>query len=653
MMLSSMKSLVAMAVLAWTVAAAAAAAAGSNSVGNSPCDALTEPIWKETTGSDNYPYMDAMVQITSQDVDAVTFNVQQLWNKAGVPMVAVHYRDLGSGEDMCTMNAPQEDGTSRLIPYDSVDAITAHCTHGYADVGVYVYVGPADDFNVDECEACTAPDQNYVGYYLALPCVPVCTPGTPDCFTGPTVTLADVEHESTCLYDETPIVVTATKELHDKVEFTVQNTWPDDAVSALSVHYIDFEGQVHCDTFDDMTGFQSTSKLEARCENGLATVGIHIYSKTIQFMSSIKPEDCTAPRDTDLGQCSYEFVVPCSTEEVCITDDEETLPPVVGEPLDCVEFSTPLTQEIVGNQNELNLDGVEALPPVTIIAQTVDTVTVTVAQVFNPDGLPMMAVGYRAAESNEFQCEMETNREFQFQMELTAQCTMGYAEIVLYLYVGAEQDFDVDDCEACTVPNEEQYAAIYYVVPCTPVCRPEVPDCLEGPLVTLADIEHETAVCLYESTPVMINTQALTTDRVEFTIDNTWPTGSDISSLSVSYLDERSGELQCTRFEYDAANTFRTSKTIVAVCDEGMASVVVEIHSAKIGYHAEQITPNACAAASSTSTSNNSEIGTCAYEFIVPCGPMIACGATGTIPPTSFPTLLTDAPTTMRKYYTQ
>jgi predicted nucleic acid-binding Zn finger protein len=450
--------------------------------------------------------MDAMVQITSQDVDAVTFSVQQLWNQEGVPMVAVHYRDLtqGGGEDVCNMNAPNQ-GTN-LVQYEDAEEFTAQCTHGYADVGVYVYVGPSDDFNVEECEACSAPDQNYVGYYLTLNCEP-------------------------------------------------------------------------CD------------------------------------------------------------------------DDEEQ-----PKPFDCVELSTPMTQEIIGNTNNtIDMGGVTDVPPVTITAQNVDEVTVTFAQVFNPEGLPMMAVGYRAVDSNELQCEMETpNVAFNFQLEITAQCTLGYAEIVLYLYVGDEQDFDVEDCEACTVPNEEQYAAIYYVVPCTPVCRPEVPDCLEGPLVTLADIEHETAVCLYEATPVMINTQqALTTDRVEFTIDNTWPTGSDISSLSVSYLDERSGELQCTRFDYDAANTFSTSKMIVAVCEEGIASVVVEIHSAKIGYHAEQITPNACAAASSsTSTSNNSEIGTCAYEFIVPCGPMIGCGAAGTIPPTTFPTFLTDAPTTMRKYYT-
>jgi hypothetical protein len=99
--------------------------------------------------------------------------------------------------------------------------------------------------------------------------------------TGPTVSLADIEHESSCLYDETPIMTETTGLKENSVEFTVKNTWPTDAVSALSIHFINADGEVQCDTFEDMNGFESTSAIEALCVNGLAEVGIQIHSTGI------------------------------------------------------------------------------------------------------------------------------------------------------------------------------------------------------------------------------------------------------------------------------------------------------------------------------------------------------------------------------------
>jgi hypothetical protein len=103
--------------------------------------------------------------------------------------------------------------------------------------------------------------------------------------------LADIEHESSCLYDETPIMTETTGLKENSVEFTIKNTWPTDAVAALSIHFINADGEVQCDTFEDMNGFESTSAIEALCVNGLAEVGIQIYSTGINFISSIKPEE--------------------------------------------------------------------------------------------------------------------------------------------------------------------------------------------------------------------------------------------------------------------------------------------------------------------------------------------------------------------------
>jgi hypothetical protein len=175
-----------MAVMALVFGAAASASVVAADTANTNCLGLTSPIWKESIGNvEEHPYVEEAIKITSQDVDTVSFSINQLWMEDGTPMVALHYRDVlgggGEGEEVCDMNAPS-DGS--LIEFDFTQEYTAQCSHGYAEVGVYLYVGPNDSFDVEECEACSAPDNNYVGYYIALPCVPVCDPITPNCFDG-------------------------------------------------------------------------------------------------------------------------------------------------------------------------------------------------------------------------------------------------------------------------------------------------------------------------------------------------------------------------------------------------------------------------------------------------------------------------------------
>merc|ERR1712194_467134 len=90
-----------------------------------------------------------------------------------------------------------------LIALNSAQEYTAQCTYGYADIGVYSYVGPKEDFNEEECEACAAPDNNYVGYYISVPCVPLCQPTIPpatvELTIPPTTTTTEEEAQVDCL----------------------------------------------------------------------------------------------------------------------------------------------------------------------------------------------------------------------------------------------------------------------------------------------------------------------------------------------------------------------------------------------------------------------------------------------------------------------
>jgi len=139
--------------------------------------------------------------------------------EGGTPMIAVNYREATKGNDeVCDMNAApgsavdtlmtatsgddveeveqaladealatvfggrrtlKESASIGLIEYGSAQEYTAQCTYGYADIAVYAYVGPKEDFDVEECEACTAPNENYIGYYISVPCVPLCLPTIP------------------------------------------------------------------------------------------------------------------------------------------------------------------------------------------------------------------------------------------------------------------------------------------------------------------------------------------------------------------------------------------------------------------------------------------------------------------------------------------
>ena len=133
------------------------------------------PIWKEIIGnpSEEYSNLKHAVQITnSKRSDSVTFTVSQLWLEQGAPMVAVYYPGGQNGEKVCDMEATSNDGT--FIEYGTTKEYTAECTYGYADIGIYVYVGSMDKFNIEECESCSAPNMDYIGHYLTLPCVSVC-----------------------------------------------------------------------------------------------------------------------------------------------------------------------------------------------------------------------------------------------------------------------------------------------------------------------------------------------------------------------------------------------------------------------------------------------------------------------------------------------
>lgn len=370
--------------------------------GDIECTQQSKPIWKESIGNEAYAFKDEFVVITRQDVDTVTFSVNQKWKSDGTPMVSVAYRNIEGNERVCDKRA-STNGT--LIGSGSSKEYTAHCSHGYSEVGIYSYVGTTVDFDVEECEACTAPDSNYIGYYVALPCVPVCDPSPPDCFTGPVVHVADIGEEAACIYESNPIKTTsfAATDGADSVTFKIDNTWTpstgqaNDRISSLSVSYLNVAGENKCEQVTVGTDFDHTPSFQARCgSDKTTTVMIEIHGSTLDHTPELFSKHCVGGQSSNT--CSYEFIVPCTDEELCpdsISSSPSAAPTPPTTVPECVEESKLDVIQTTGNVGVYP----DFVPPITITAQNVDEVSFTVTQTFNKAGIPMMAVRYIGTES--------------------------------------------------------------------------------------------------------------------------------------------------------------------------------------------------------------------------------------------------------------
>jgi hypothetical protein len=132
------------------------------------CSKHAEAILMETIGNyGDIQFDSSSIIIKDGNVDEVTFSVKQVMAD-GIPMASFSYRAVG--EDMkCDMET-MDDGS--MIPYGALKEITAQCLKGYAELGVFIYVG--NEFDIAECESCSAPDDDYVGFYFSIPCTPLC-----------------------------------------------------------------------------------------------------------------------------------------------------------------------------------------------------------------------------------------------------------------------------------------------------------------------------------------------------------------------------------------------------------------------------------------------------------------------------------------------
>merc|ERR1712032_597345 len=84
----------------------------------------------------------------------------------------------------------------------------------------------------------------------------------------------------------------------------------------------------------------------------------------------------------------------------------------------------------------------------------------------------MVSIGYDDLTTNERNCYQDFNATEGDKIHIDAVCYEKFASFTVYFYDG--DDFDVDDCEACTLPSDvtEGYSSIGFEAPCT--CEPDI-----------------------------------------------------------------------------------------------------------------------------------------------------------------------------------
>jgi hypothetical protein len=149
-------------------------------------------------------------------------------------------------------------------------------------------------------------------------------------------------------------------------------------------------------------------------------------------------------------------------------------------------------------------------------------------------------------------------------------------------------------------------AAVAYTLsmPCTPVCELSLPECLDKPLILIADIAYDD-ISIYDMTPV--STVTMDGTSVTFEISDTWVDTSTIDTVQVSFTTSN-GAPTCTT--YKAVGDGFTIGPITAVCSGGMTNVVIVVYSEDIIYEST-IIPEAC--------SRSPTGDTCTYEFVILC----------------------------------
>jgi hypothetical protein len=302
-----------------------------------PTICIPQPELISTTGSPA-DITETTVQITGPNTDTIDFDVVQTWIQEGnLDEFAIQYLNTDF-KQVC------EQFTD--IAYLQTQSFTAACVENVTSISLYIYVG--DEFNIDECNACTAPEgsDDYETYVLELPCVPECIPETstpapsapeveptaaPSSSVMPTYCVPQPELVSTTGSPEdiTETTIQITGPNTDTIDFDVVQTWIQEGnLDEFAIQYLNTNYVEVCEQFTDVA-YEHTESFTAACVENITSISLYIYVG--DDFNITECNACTAPIDGSDDYEAYVFELPCVPE--CV--------PVESTPAQEVETASP------------------------------------------------------------------------------------------------------------------------------------------------------------------------------------------------------------------------------------------------------------------------------------------------------------------------
>ena len=241
---------------------------------------------------------------------------------------------------------------------------------------------------------------------------------------------------------------------------------------------------------------------------------------------------------------------------------------------------------------------------------------------FNNSLISLIAIQYHDGIGSS-ECDKNFDPENDATVNYTAVCYDGYTDVSVYVYFNGT-DFDPEECEACQAPEDDDVAvvAFYFELSCDNPCEPVAP----APTDCVAQFTPELNGTIGMEMPFpedAVKITALTGDTVEFTVNQTWVVGGNLTMMSVHYRDSVATD-DCATSQKVA---YGQSVTYSAICWGQYASVGIYLYTGDDFNNAEL-----CEQCQPPEQDDENMV---AFYFELPCE--IICDATSNITETETP----------------
>jgi len=501
-------------------------------------------------------------------------------------MVSIGYDDVNNNQRECYQDFNVTEGDK--IPID------AACYEKFASLTVFFYSG--DDFDIDECEACSLPSdatEGYIAIIFEVPCDPIVCEATGEPLSSSTSGPSSAP--------STNPSASPSESLSGSPSVS-PSVSPSDSFYPSTAPSVNPTESAYPSTAPSSGPSSSRSKSTSPSRSSSAGP-----SKAPSMLTSAYPSTLPSASPSDSPSHSpsgFPSISPTSSPTITPTD-LANLPEVQSL---CVDY-TPIAELTEGIGDVGNYPWDTSL--ITINKQLGSSVMFTINQQFSTETPNYWSIHYEE-NSETHDCDAHTNEEATYgsKFEYTAVCHHGQATISVYL---RNDGTNANECDTCGAPLDGalDFVAYYVQIPCEPECIQEEPECYAGIMAMHKDTGGD-SMCEYSSQPFIIEElDDAGSNEVRFSFTNNWP--ATMSDIELLYnRGDGLGE-QCQSLNSLSSGAMYPN-TLAVACNPATqtANIEVYVNNNSIKHSSSR---NKCGAGS----------GSCSYVYRMPCSTDILC----------------------------